>query len=302
MQKKAGFLIMSYKGFYVLRKFIEKYGNRSVEFVVSEKDNNVKEDFFENISTICKDNHIKFFKRNEEQAYLKYLSNNNVIFVIGWKWIIEPFENIVILHDSLLPKYRGFAPLVNMLINGEREIGVSAIFPTESYDKGDIILQKSKTISYPIKIFDAIKIVSELYFDIVDSIFSLIINNQYLPRIKQEEQLATYSPWLDYEDYFIDWRWDSSFIKRFIDATGYPYDNAKTFVENNIIKIIDAVEVEDVKIENRNRHIGKVIFFQNGNPVVVCGKGLIMLTDMRYLDDRPFKLSKFRVRFKSNAI
>ena len=49
-----------------------------------------------------------------------------------------------------MPKYRGFAPLVNSLVNGEKIIGVTALFASEEYDNGDIIMQSSVDITYPI--------------------------------------------------------------------------------------------------------------------------------------------------------
>ena len=70
---------------------------------------------------------------------------------VSWRWMIKhPKNKLIVFHDSILPKYRGFAPLVNMLINGEKEIGVSAIFGADEYDS-EIISEKT-TISYPIKI------------------------------------------------------------------------------------------------------------------------------------------------------
>jgi methionyl-tRNA formyltransferase len=53
------------------------------------------------------------------------------------------------MHDSLLPKYRGFAPLPNALINGEREVGVTALFASEEYDMGDIVCQRRLAVEYP---------------------------------------------------------------------------------------------------------------------------------------------------------
>ena len=82
---------------------------------------------------------------------------------IGWRWLISGTENLIVLHDSLLPKYRGFAPLVNSLINGEQEIGVTAIWAGPEFDAGEIIFQEKAGICYPIKIQEAIEIVSGLY-------------------------------------------------------------------------------------------------------------------------------------------
>ena len=74
-------------------------------------------------------------------------------FAIGWKWIIDNTSQLIVLHDSLLPKYRGFSPLVNSLINGDTLTGVTALFASSEYDKGEIIeqaqigLDKNSTIT-----------------------------------------------------------------------------------------------------------------------------------------------------------
>ncbi len=114
----------------------------------------------------------------------------------------------------------------------------------------------------------------------------------------QNENEATYSLWLDQDDYFIDWNWTAEKIKRKIDACGFPYDGAKTILENDII-VVEKAEVEqDVQIENRT--VGKVIFVKENCPIIVCGKGLLRLTAAKNVNTKEniLPLSKFRLKFK----
>ena len=114
---------------------------------------------------------------------------------------------------------------------------------------------------------------------------------------KQNETNATYSLWLNNEDYYIDWNWSAEKIKRFVDAVGHPYDNAKAYLNGEVIKFVDVEIFKDVVVENRDRHIGKVLFYKNGVPIVVCKDGLIGLKDIR--DDKDnLVLVNFRSRFK----
>ncbi len=113
---------------------------------------------------------------------------------------------------------------------------------------------------------------------------------------KQNENNATYSLWLNGEDYYIDWNWSSEKIKRFVDAVGYPYDGAKAYLNGKIINFIDVKVIEDVVVESRSRHIGKVIFVKNGYPVVVCEEGLIQLVDIRDEESNSFFVN-FRSKF-----
>jgi len=296
MDKKIVFYLMNEKGFYTLKKFIKKFSSDSIEYIVSSKDTNIKKDYFKEIKQLCIKYKISFFDRNSNYLKKEKLFNGYE-FAIGWKWIILNYKNLIIFHDSILPKYRGFAPLVNTLVSNENLGGVTALFASNEYDKGDIIMQKSMNINYPIKINSAIEQIKPLYYDLVEDIYTLILEDKQLPRQKQDENKATYSMWLDGEDYFIDWQnWSAKKIKRFVDATSYPYDNAKAYLNGKVVKFIDVKVLEDVKVKNRKRHIGKVIFIQD-SPVIVCKKGLLKLVDIQDENDDNLMIN-FRSRFK----
>jgi methionyl-tRNA formyltransferase len=215
---------------------------------------------------------------------------------VSWRWMIHGVPNLIALHDSLLPKYRGFAPLPNALINGEREVGVSALFASGEYDRGDIVCQRRLQIEYPIKIHQAIRSIVPLYAAIASEICSALASGAGLPGKKQDESEATYSLWRDDRDYEIDWGWDAARIARFIDAVGYPYLGARTTLNQEPVAVLDAAVDPDVRIEDRA--VGKVIFVRDGQPVVVCGTGLLRITQMTSPDGRPLlPLKKFRSRF-----
>jgi len=171
------------------------------------------------------------------------------------------------------------------------------LLASNEYDKGDIIAQKSFEINYPVKINEVINQIKPLYFELVDGIFTTIRNKDNFKAAQQDESKATYSLWLDSEDYFIDWSWSADKIKRFVDAVGYPYDNAKAYLNDEVIKFIDVEIVEDVAVEYRERHIGKVIFIKDGMLVVVCSDGLIGLKEIRDENDNGVFIN-FRSRFQ----
>ena len=96
---------------------------------------------------------------------------------------------------------------------------------------------------------------------------------------------------------FYYWSWSVEKIRRFVDSVGYPYDNAKSFLNGKVVKFIDIEVVSDVFVEHRWRHIGKVIFIKYGMPIVVCKDGLIGLKDIR--DEKDSKIFiNFRSRFE----
>lgn len=140
--------------------------------------------------------------------------------------------------------------------------------------------------------------IKPVYFNLVVKIFQDINKGVQLCISKQNEANATYSLWLDDQDYYIDWNWNAEKIKRFIDAVGYPYDNAKAYLNGEIVKFVDVEIVKDVVIEHRDRHIGKVIFVKGGMPTIVCTDGLLGLIDIR--DEKGnVMFINFRSRFES---
>ncbi len=291
--RKTGFYLMTEKGFFVLQSFLRDFDKQNVEAVVIGRDKNVVNDYSEKIKKLCEQTNISYYYRQDE-----YQFKANVIFAISWRWIIKDFENIIVLHDSLLPKYRGFAPLVNCLINGEKKVGVTALNASESYDCGDIIAQKELNIDYPIKIYDAIQRISPLYYELIKDIAEIYFSGKELNSYPQDNSKATYSLWRDKSDYRIDWSEAADKIRRFIDAVSYPYEGAYTYVEKHKVIITDAEVFEDVTIENRQP--GKIIFMDDNNPVVVCGKGLLKIKHMvteENTQKNPFTLQKFRSRF-----
>ena len=211
--------------------------------------------------------------------------------------MIDTKSFLIVFHDSILPKYRGFAPTVSQLINGEDYLGVTAFKANENYDEGDIITNSQIKIFYPLKINDALIMLKHCYSNCVVNILSTLQSGKALNLTKQDHKYATYSLWRDEDDYIINWSKSSAEIARFIDAVGYPYHGAKTMLNNDWIKISNAFTVPDKKIENRD--IGKVIDFLENKPIVVCGDGLLCIDEASYeaTDESLFPLNKFRSRF-----
>jgi methionyl-tRNA formyltransferase len=293
---KFGFYILGLKGYRSLLEFINTFGAEKVGFVVSSKDLGVKNDFYEEIQMLCKENTIDFYERTKAKNFLCREVIN--AFAIGWRWIISDCQNLIVFHDSLLPKYRGFAPLVNALINGENRVGVTALRASENYDTGSIISQEYLEVVYPIKIGVIIDRITDLYVRLLLDICSKILNGNELALKEQDELCATYSPWRNALDYYIDWQQSSSSIARFVDALGDPYDGAKTIIDSQIIKINEVEVVDDVIVENRRSHIGKVLFMCNKYPIVICGSGLLKIID--FSDEKNNSLvgkMPFRTRF-----
>ena len=293
MTKNIALYLITYKGLKVLENIVEHNLMEQLNYVCIGKDQNIENDYSREIEDLCIKFKISYFFNNAKNT----ISHNGYYIAISWRWIITGPNPIIVLHDSLLPKYRGFAPLVNSIKNGESEIGVTALLANENYDTGPIIMKEAIPITYPIKILRAIELISSLYSKIVIDLFLLLRNEIEIKAIPQEEKEATYSLWLDHDDYQINWNLDSNSILRFIYALGFPYLGARTKIGEKEIIIKEAEISSDITIVNRTP--GKVIFINEGKPTVVCGVGLLKI--IQAVDSETKKtilpLNKFRTRF-----
>lgn len=113
--------LISEKGLEVLKHIIQKKYHKDVANVnvIVGKDKNVEEDYSEMIIEVCMVHGLKYFLRNE------IIKSADYSIAISWRWMLS-IPNLIVIHDSILPTYRGFAPLVNCLKNGERQIGACA--------------------------------------------------------------------------------------------------------------------------------------------------------------------------------
>ncbi|WBA13964.1 methionyl-tRNA formyltransferase [Salinivibrio proteolyticus] len=291
---KVTLFCMTEKSINVLDNILPHYSSW-VDKVVVSRDKNVQYDYYEEITKVCKHFGVPFFDKSDV-----FTVDSDYCIAIGWRWLIDAKQSkLIVFHDSLLPRYRGFSPVISALINGEEKIGATALYASKDYDRGAILYQESVNITYPIKIQQAIDIISSLYAKIAVKIFERILMNEIIPSLEQDESYATYSLWRDENDYFVDWSLDARVIRRFIDAVGFPYKYAKTIVGDNCYRILEAEALEDVVVENRTP--GKIIFKEENNPVVVCGSGLLKITKMKCdkTGRDPLHEINFRSRFSS---
>jgi methionyl-tRNA formyltransferase len=288
--------LMTQKGYAVLRHLCAHF-LPLLDLVVVGTDKALEDDFERPIIELCREHGIAWRRRAEFDGVV-----NGYAVAVAWRWMIDhPADRLIVFHDSLLPRYRGFAPLVNSLINGEPEIGVTAILGAADYDAGDIVAAAGLPVHYPIKIGEAIALNQRNYLAVADDVFGCLFAGRALPARPQAHEHASYSVWRDDLDYRIDWGRSATQIRRHVDAVGPPYKGACTTVDGRLARILDVVEMSDLRIENRA--VGKVLMLDQGLPVVICGEGLLKLTKATVDDNGSctdlLPLPRFRVRFGS---
>lgn len=150
----------------------------------------------------------------------------------GWRWMIDD-PNLIVFHDSMLPRYRGFSPMVTALVSGERELGATAFWakPGLPADTGPIVAQRSFPITYPIRADEAIDGLCRIYSWLTDRTLGMLAALGQPLTMEQDESRASYSLFRDDLDYRIDWGWSADRIQRLVDAVSKPFPGAWTLME-----------------------------------------------------------------------
>lgn len=152
------------------------------------------------------------------------------------KKILEiPRYGAINVHASLLPKYRGPAPIQWAIINGETETGVTTMLMDKGLDTGEILLSKKCPI-YPDDTAQTLH--DRLSAESADILKGTLkgFENQTIRPIPQQHALATYAPMLSKEDGHIDWALPAVKIERFVRGMS-PWPGAFTFYNDKRLKI-----------------------------------------------------------------
>lgn len=188
----------------------------------------------------------QFKSIKEQQAYdLIDSLDLDLIVVVAYGQIIPdsilslPNYGCINLHASLLPKYRGAAPINWALINGEKVTGNTIAWITNKLDSGDIILQEEYKIS-PYDNFGVLHdILATKGANLLIKAIRLIDDNK-APRIPQDESQSSYAPPFKKNELEINWNQASKDIHNFVKGFS-PKPGAFTYLNNKILKILDTI-------------------------------------------------------------
>lgn len=186
---------------------------------------------------------------DEELFTLLKEADPDIIVANNWRTYIPsrifdlPRHGTLNVHDSLLPKYAGFSPLIWALVNGESEVGVTAHMMDDELDAGDIVLQQAVTVG-------PADTATDLFHKTVDLIAPVTVGA--LARIaageteftKQDRSQASFFHKRAEDDIRIDWNWPADVLERLVRAQSAPYPSAFTYHKGKRLEIVTAVVSE----------------------------------------------------------
>lgn len=205
----------------------------------------------------------------------------NICFVVGWYTILDKslLESVprgfIGIHASILPTYRGSAPLVWALINKEKETGWTLFQFNENMDEGDIWLQGKVKINGDDYISDLIEKIEQSIEAHLERSYIDILNDRILP-YRQKMDGISYCGRRIPDDGKINWNDTAENVYAFIRSQSHPYPGAYTILNGEKVTIWRASIANDIIYGTP----GQVSLFREGKPVVSCGdKKAIILTD-----------------------
>jgi len=200
------------------------------------------------------------------------------------KAVLEiPSLGCINVHTSLLPRWRGAAPIQYAILHGDRETGVTTMYMDEHMDTGDIIGQRAQMIHADDTSATLHDRLAKLGADLLVETVGLIAQGK-TPRAKQDETLATYAKKITKEDGRINWTRSAVEIERQIRAFN-PWPGTHTHLDDLLLKIWKAEVVEGV-----SGNPGELL----PNFVVATGQGGLRIQELQPANSKRMPIDAFR--------
>jgi methionyl-tRNA formyltransferase len=216
-----------------------------------------------------------------EPAFIEQLREMapDLIVVVAFGQILPkalleiPRHGCINVHASLLPRYRGAAPINWCIINGETETGVTTMMMDVGLDTGDMLVRKA----IPIDVDDDARTLhdklSVLGAETLAETLDLLANGN-LVQEKQNDSLTCYAPMLKKEDGLISWDADASTIRNRIRGMN-PWPGTYSMLDGKMLKVFRAKEGAG------NGAPGTVLKAGRDGVEVACGTGSIVINELQ---------------------
>jgi methionyl-tRNA formyltransferase len=163
--------------------------------------------------------------------------------ILPKKLLNTPRFGAINLHASLLPKYRGAAPIQRAIINGETETGVTIMQMDAGLDTGDILAIEKTAIYRHETAADLHDKLATIAAMLMLKVLDRIVAGDVTPQ-PQDDRLATYAPMLTKQDGHIDWTRPANEIENLVRGVT-PWPGAYCYLEGKRYKIFKAHHMEE---------------------------------------------------------
>lgn len=199
-----------------------------------------------------------------------------------------PRYGCINVHASLLPKYRGAAPIQWALINGDPKTGITTMFMDEGMDTGDILLTNEIDIGPDTNAEELFQMLKPLGAQTLLETLEALKNGS-LTRKPQDNSKAVYVPMMTKEVGLIDWSKSSVEIHNLVRGT-YPWPGAYTLYKGSRLKVWKTDVLSDCPLDSPEQELvemaktvqpGKILKISKQCLVVATGSGCILISELQ---------------------
>lgn len=198
-----------------------------------------------------------------------------------------PAYGCINLHASLLPKFRGSAPINWAIINGEKVSGNTTMLMDVGIDTGDMLLTSSFSISEEMTAGELHDLLMEDGAELLSKTIDGVINNSIVP-IKQDDSISNYAPMFDKNNVRINWKDSNTKITNMIRGL-VPKPCAVTNYNDITIKILASKAMDSTT----NSAPGLILGVDNNGIEVSCGDGTVLITRLQFPGKKPMDVAEY---------
>lgn len=242
----------------------------------------------------------------KDKKFIKQLKNLKPDFFVVVAYRILPKELLEIpkygsinIHSSLLPKYRGAAPIQHAILNQDKYTGISTFLIEPKVDTGKILKQEKVKIELNDNFGSLSEKLSKVGARLIKSSVLKCLDNN-LDLTIQDESKVTFAPKIKKEDLIIDWSKEADTILARIKAF-CPKPGAYTTLKNKRLKIFEAQVLND----ERNQKVGCIYNVEKDFFDIKCSKGSLRVTKVQMEGKKAMNCRDFIVGYqnlKSNIL
>ncbi|MFB2934744.1 methionyl-tRNA formyltransferase [Aerosakkonemataceae cyanobacterium BLCC-F154] len=246
-------------------------------------------------------------KKDPETLNLLQATAADVFVVVAYGQILSqeildmPKIGCVNVHGSILPKYRGAAPIQWCLYHGEKETGITTMLMDAGMDTGAMLLKAETPIALLDNSLDLAKVLSQLGADLLIETL-LKLQRQEIEATPQDDSIATYASLIKKPDYLIDWSREAIALHNQI--RGF-YPDCVATLRGKPLKItataplgteywadlpssFSELEKEGNNLSSHTGKPGEVVSLAKGmGPIIQTGQGLLLLREIQMAGKRP---------------
>lgn len=235
-------------------------------------------------------------KKIKEKENIDIISNMDFdcIVVVAYgqilpKEILEmPDKGCINVHASLLPKYRGAAPINWAIVNGEKKTGITTMYMDEGLDTGDMILKEEVNLNENMTAGQLHDILCQVGADLLIETLKLIEINK-APRIPQNDYESSYASMLDKKTGLINWENSGKSICDLVRGLN-PWPVAYTIYKNEKMKIWKCSFLKEKEVDDT---YGKIIKVDREGIFIAAGDGIVIIEEIQLPNSRKMTVDEY---------